>query len=328
MARNRVRVYFTVDTETSMGGAWRNLGPGPLPVSCTIFGENGSGSYGIPLIMDILEEHGFLGTFFVEVFCSYLLGRDEVARVFQYIQSRGHDVQLHIHPVYRFYRDFLEGCGRREQDLLFQLPPEEQFELLRDGIALFREFTGRMPRAFRAGCYGASESTLSALHAHGVLIDSSYNLAFLDRTCGFRRRPLNAPQVCEGVHEFPVTNFTSAAGSYKALEISAVSVWEILTTIRRLKANGCRDAVLVFHSFSFLKNRGVRFEKARPDRIVIQRFRNLCREISRMQDEIEVCVLGKVDLPKAPQPQVIPSLGWVRPAVRKAVQGFDYIPWV
>src|ERR1051326_5303371 len=115
MPSDKVRVYFTIDTETSLGGAWRN-GSGPLPVTRTIFGENGSGCYGVPLIMDILEQHHFRGTFFVEVFCSYLLGKEEVGRVFQCIRKRGHDVQLHLHPVQRFYHDFLQGGGRREQD--------------------------------------------------------------------------------------------------------------------------------------------------------------------------------------------------------------------
>jgi hypothetical protein len=142
---------------------------------------------------------------------------------------------------------------------------------------------------------------------------------------------LNAPCVLEGVHEFPVTNFNSGrAGSYKSLEISAVSVWEILTTICRLKESGCRDVVLVFHSFSFLKRRGVRFEKARRDRIVIHRFRRLCSELARMHDQVEVTVFGDLDLARVEPspPQVIPSLGWLRPAVRKAVQGLDYRPWV
>jgi peptidoglycan/xylan/chitin deacetylase (PgdA/CDA1 family) len=331
MPGKKSRVYFTVDTETSMGGAWRGVGSGPLPAGPTIFGENGSKSYGVPLIMDILEEHGFFATFFIEVFCSYLLGFDEVAKVFEYIARRGHDVQLHLHPVYRFYRDYLQGRGRREQDLMFQFPIEEQRELVHDGVNLFREFSGKMPRAFRAGCYGASETTLGVLRENGVLIDSSYNLSYLDRTCGFQRRPLNAPEIVEGVHEFPVTNFNSGRpGSYKALEISAVSVWEILNTVRQLKESGCSDVVLVFHSFSFLKRRGVRFEQARPDRIVISRFRRLCSELSRMRDEVEVSVLGKVDLLQvcSPQPEVIPSLGWFRPGVRKVVQGLDYLPWV
>jgi hypothetical protein len=329
MPAEKVRVYFTIDTETSIGGAWRNAGP-PLPLTRTVFGQNGSGSYGVSLIMDILEEHGFAGTFFVEVFCSYHLGLEEVAKVFQCIQKRGHDVQLHLHPVHRFYWEFLQGQPLREKDLMFQFPAEEQRQLIHDGIALFRQLSGNTPRAYRAGCYGASEVTLAALRENGVLIDSSYNLAFLDRTCGFRLRPLNAPRVLEGVTEFPVTNFRSGAGaSYKPLEISAVSAVEILSTIRSLREAGCSDAVLVFHSFSFLKNRGTRFEHCRPDRIVIHRFRRLCLELSRMRDEVEVCVLGNADLSRVPvpQPQVVPSLGWLRPTMRKMVQGFDRIPW-
>ncbi len=281
--------------------------------------------------MDILEQHGFKGTFFIEVFCSYLLGQDEVGKVFRCIEKRGHDVQLHVHPVYRFYRDFLRGGCRREQDLMFQFPLEEQRQLIREAVSLFREFTGKLPRAFRAGCYGASEVTLAVLREVGICIDSSYNLSYLDQTCGFRHRPLNAPQVLEGVHEFPVTNFNPGRmGAYKPLEISAVSVSEILATIRHLQRAGCRDAVLVFHSFSFLKRRGVRFEKCRPDRIVIHRFRKLCAELANLRDEIEVSVLGSADLSDVmrPQPQVVPSLGLFRPVMRKAVQGFDYIPWV
>jgi hypothetical protein len=330
MAADKVRVFFTVDTETSLGGAWRN-GRGPLPVARTIFCENGHGTYGVSLIMNILETWGFRATFFIEVFCSYLLGAEEVGRVFDSIRKRGHDVQLHLHPVQRFYRDFLQGQGRREQDLMFQFPAEEQRALVREGVELFRQFTGAPPRAFRAGCYAASEVTLRALRDNGVFIDSSYNLASLDRTCGFRERPLNAPQVLEGVHEFPVTNFSSAGdGNYKSLEISAVSVWEILATIRLLKESGCRDIVLVFHSFSFLKNRDVRFEKARRDRIVIHRFRRLCAELAQMRDEIEVAVLGEVDLAhvRTSQSHSVPSLGWFRPAVRKVVQGINYLPWI
>jgi hypothetical protein len=326
----KLRVYFTVDTETSMGGAWDNAGP-PLPLARTIYGENGSGNYGVPLIMDILEQYGFAATFFVEVFCSYHLGLEEVAKVFQCIEKRGHDVQLHLHPVHRFYWEFLQGGPRREKDLMFQFSPEEQRQLIQDGVRLFRELSGRAPRAYRAGCYGASEVTLAALRDNGVLIDSSYNLAFLDYTCGFQYRPLNAPRMFEGVAEFPVTNFNSGLNaSYKPLEISAVSVSEILTTILSLQATGCKDVVLVFHSFSFLKNRDTRFEKCRPDRIVIHRFRKLCQELSRMRDQIEVCVLGEVDFSRvlASQPQAIPSVGWLRPAMRKAVQGLDYIPWI
>lgn len=331
MLGEKLRVYFTVDTETSMGGAWRNRALRPLPLDRTVFGEHGSGFYGIPLIMDILEEHDFRATFFTEVFCAYTVGFEEVEKVFRYIQDRGHDAQLHLHPGFRFYPDFLQGHPRRGSDLMFQFSAEEQGELVREGVTLFRQLNGKAPRAFRAGSYGASEVTLTALRENGLEIDSSYNLFCLDQSCGFRYRPLNAPQILEGIHEFPVTNFRAGPRwAYKPLEISAVSVGEILATLRCLQQIGCRDVVLVFHSFSFLKNRGFRFERCRPDRIVIHRFRKLCAALSHMREEVEVAVLGEADLSRTlpSQPQMVPSLGLVRPALRKMVQGLNRLPWI
>jgi len=326
---DKLRVYFTIDTETSMGGAWQN-GCGPMSLAKPVWGEYGAKRYGITLIMEILEEHGFRGTFFVEVFCSYLLGMFELERVFRCIQDRGHDAQLHLHPVQRFYYDFVQGKERREQDFIFRFPADEQRVLIEDGIRLFHQLSGRQPRAYRAGCYAGSEVTLAALKENGIAIDSSYNLSALDKTCGFRFRPVNAPRELEGVFEFPITNFFSGPmGAYKPLEISAVSVAEILSTLVAMREAGCRDAVLVFHSFSFLKNRGVRYEAARPDAIVLRRFRNLCRELSRRSNEFEVTVLGEAPIEPSPaQPQFIPSIGWLQPTLRKAVQAWDRIPWV
>jgi hypothetical protein len=326
-----MRVYFTVDTETSMGGAWSNPDFIPLPLDLTVFGKRGAQFYGIPLIMDILEEHGFRASFFIEVFCAYILGREEVAKVFAAIRGRGHDCQLHIHPTYRFYRDYHE-CGlRRETDLMFELPAKMQRNLIAEGVRLFTELGGLPPRAYRAGCYGASETTLVAVRENGLEIDTSYNLAYLGETCGFQVRPLNAPAVIEGVHEFPITVFrVSGLAGVKPLEISAVSVSEILAAIDQLREVGCRDVVLVLHSFSLLKNLGVRYEKCSPNHIVIRRLRKLCAVLADRKSEIEVCVFqeARIESISVPQPQVVPTMGWLQPAVRKFVQGVNRLPWI
>jgi hypothetical protein len=327
----KVRVYITVDTETSMGGAWRNPAVTPMPLDIPVFGKCHSGQYGIPLIMDILEERGFRATFFTEVFCSYSVGPEAVANVLRYIRDRGHDAQLHLHPTYRFYRDFRAGGPRRETDLLHQLSPAEQADLIAEGVRLFVELCGKAPRAYRAGCYGASEESLAALHQNGIEIDSSYNLAYLGNTCEFQTTFLNAPAVINGVYEFPVTVFrVFGSPGYKPLEISAVSVAEIMGALRQLGESGCRDVVLVLHSFSLLKNLSARWEDSAPDQIVIRRLRRLCAALSELRGEVEVRTLGDVELRTVAvdQPQVAPSLGWALPAVRKLVQGVNRLPWV
>ena len=294
MPSGAIRVYFTVDTETSMGGAWSNPSYTPLPLDCTVFGKYGSRLYGVPLIMDILEAYGFRATFFTEVFCAYNVGYEPVAAVLRSIQARGHDAQIHLHPEQRFYRDYVQGGKRREEGLMFAFPAAEQCELIREGIALFRELSGKTPTAYRAGCYGGSEVTLKALRENGIAIDSSYNLAYRGNTCGFKTEVLNAPVIMEGIYEFPVTVFrVSGVPGHKPLEISAVSVGEIIATIRHLQKAGCRDVVLVLHSFSLLKNAGVRYESCRPDNLVIRRLKKLCGILSELRGEVEVCILGE-----------------------------------
>jgi hypothetical protein len=105
---------------------------------------------------------------------------------------------------------------------------------------------------------------------------------------------------------------------------------EIVATIRSLRAVGCSDAVLVLHSSSLLKNIGLRFERATPDHIIINRMRKLCATLSNMKDEVEVRTLGDMDLQSArvPQPQIIPTLGWLQPAMRKVVQAANRLPWL
>jgi hypothetical protein len=330
MPSSKLRVYITVDTETSMGGAWTNPAYSPLPLSGPVFGHFGTRFYGIPLIMDILEEYGFQATFFTEVFCSHIVGYEQVEKALRLISDRGHDPQLHLHPIYWFYREALAGRSRREIDLMFQLPESEQQELIGEGVAMFRKLTGIAPRAYRAGCYGAAESTLRVLKAHGIEIDSSYNLAFLNRTCGFQVPFLNAPAMIEGVCEFPVSVFrVVGASGYKPLEISAVSVGEMITSIQLLRKAGCRDAVLVLHSFSLMKDTGIRYERCRPNRIVIQRLKNLCAALASLKDEVEVTTFGKTDVPCAvEQPQLAPTVGALRPVVRKLVQGVNRLPWL
>jgi len=329
MPAKKMRVYFTTDTETSMNSAWHDPARRPLPLDTAVFGRSGSMSYGIPLIMDILESNGFRGTFFTEVLCSYVLGAEEVGNVFAYIRGRGHDVQLHLHPVYWHYHRFLAGEPRREQDLMFRMTPAEQDDLIGKGVHLFTDFAGVPPRAYRAGCYGASEVTLPILRRHGIEVDSSYNLCYLDQSCGFQYRPLNGPRMFGDVQEIPVTTFSVRfQGGYKPLEIGAVSVSEILSTMDSLRDAGCQDVVISLHSFSFMKT--ISESGCQPDRVTISRFKRLCREIARRSDEFEVCVMGDVEAGTLPSTasDAVPCVGWTRPLARKVVQGVNRIPWV
>lgn len=331
MNSGRLRVYFTIDTETSMGGAWRNPAFQPLPLDTMIFGKREGEALGIPLMMDILEEHGFRGTFFTEVFCGYIVGFDPLQQVFDAVQQRGHDIQLHLHPIYRFYHDRLAGRPGREMDLIFRLSDVEQQEMIADGVALFRRLARKAPRAFRAGCYGGSRAMLSALRRNGIVIDSSYNPAYMGPERYDHQAAVNRSVWIDGVYEAPVTVFRGVGSGHKPLEISAVSVGEILSTLKQMRRSGCADAVLVLHSFSFLKARQSRYREFSVNRVAVSRFRRLCRALARQAEDFEVCPLGEAPLPEpapAAAPELVPSVGPWRPTIRKFVQGVNRLPWL
>ena len=100
-------------------------------------------------------------------------------------------------------------------------------------------------------------------------------------------------------------------------------------TIEFCARPAAESVVLVLHSFSLLKNTSRRYEGSTPDRIVIHRLRKLCAALKERRAEIEVAVLSEVGPPAAPAAaqQFIPSVGWLRPALRKVVQGVNRLPW-
>src|SRR5579871_5749294 len=158
-----MNVYFTVDTESSMGGAWRDSTRRPLKADDHIFCRISGKDYGIGLITDVLGSFGFRATHFVETLASLVNGEQDMQPVFDYLLSRDQDVQLHIHPTYHFFAAALRARANGQtyqppeaNDLMTTFPEDRQMELLDEAGALFRRFTGFPPVAFRAGCYAAN----------------------------------------------------------------------------------------------------------------------------------------------------------------------------
>jgi hypothetical protein len=333
-----VNVYITVDTECSLGGAWENPEWKPVGPDRAVLGRVGSRLYGIPLIMDILEEHGLRATFFTEVLVRDLLVKSELADAYAPILQRGHDAQLHLHPVFHYYHSVVHGRMRREDlparmDLIGGLPFDTQIELLNKGCAIFREIFGRMPVAFRAGCYGASMSTLDALGKVGIAYDSSFNAAYLDDSCLMGpREATNVPWRNGSVWEIPVTTFETGAGrmrGLKPLEVSAVSLWELQEVLHQAERLGQETVTVMLHSFAFLKRADPQFLKMRPDRLVIRRFREFCNFLERNADRFRVMTFAELATPVENLASIpLPRMGVLIPTARKFVQAANRIYWL
>ena len=98
-----MKVFLTIDTEFSIGGAFQaplSVQPiGAQNVLCTVAGK----SEGLGFMLDTFAACGLRATFFVEALqCAYF-GDAPMGEIAQRIAAAGHDLQLHLHPVWTYF---------------------------------------------------------------------------------------------------------------------------------------------------------------------------------------------------------------------------------
>src|SRR5262249_38895656 len=145
---------------------------------------NHADELGITLIMDELERHGHRGTFYVEPFGARHFGAAGLSAVCRSLRARGHDVQLHAHPMQSEPRFRSRGLSPPADDFAdYRL--DEQTRLIGEAIdALVAAGVPRdQIRSFRAGNFGANNDTWRAMAHHDLRVSSNLNLSYLKRNC-------------------------------------------------------------------------------------------------------------------------------------------------
>jgi hypothetical protein len=333
-----LQVFFTIDTECSMGGAWEDPRYTPVSPERAVLGKIGSEYFGIPRIMDILEENGLRGTFFIEVFAGMNGLQPGLSEAYSQIVKRGHEAQLHLHPIHYYYRLRTEGRldpGKMplDKDMIGAHPLEKQVEFLREGISMFQEMVGRTPVAFRAGNFGAAATTLEALEKVGIRFDSSFNAAYLQTGCALDSGgAVNRPWQRGQIWEIPVTTFRTGAWGWiglKQLNINAVSLWEMKRVLEQAERIGLRTVTFIAHSFSLFKVADLQFRNLKPDRLVLHRLQGLCRFLRENADRFRVVGFSDLDPSSLPgEEKAVPSMGALIPVLRKVVQAVNRLNWL
>jgi|DewCreStandDraft_4_1066084.scaffolds.fasta_scaffold71989_2 hypothetical protein len=340
---NATRVYLTIDTESSMGGAWQDFTLRPVPAERRIFCRIHGHDHGIGWQCGQLRERGLKATFFCEVLSSLVLGEEDSRSYLHFLLEQGQDVQLHVHPNFYFFAEKLWAQSQglayfppRQPDALCSLSSEEQATIVRTAVEIFEYLTGRPPAAFRAGNYQASAVTLAILSQLGLRIDSSYNPAY--RASGSfagEALPYNRPVVLEGMLELPVTVVRqplpapNKPGGLVHLEVCALSASEMRSSLDQLHDAGVGHVVIVHHCFACVKARDAQYGDIRPDRIVMRRFTSLLDYLAANSDRFEVTTMGALagaeSLCSEETRESIPSLGYFKPLVRTFEQAVDRI---
>ncbi len=91
-------VFLTVDTEFyPLRPDWRIAGLS-RDIARDLYGKTERGEFGVSYQLNVLAANGLKATFFVEGLCGSAAGDEVLGRLVDEIQSKGQEVQLHLHP--------------------------------------------------------------------------------------------------------------------------------------------------------------------------------------------------------------------------------------
>lgn len=289
-----MNVLITVDTEVEpCESDWRATALRD-DVRREVFGETARGDFGINYQMELLDRHGLKAAFFVEGLFATAVGIEPLREVVDAVQSRGHEVQLHLHAEWLAWMEPSILPGRTGYNIR-DFSEDDQDVLIATALANLRAAGAQGVCAFRAGNYGADFRTLRALARNGIAYDTSYNPCYLDTDCGIRTQSLLLhPAPMEGVIEFPIGCFQDYPRHLRHAQLCACSAAELEGVLMTAWKAGWGSFVIVSHSFELLRLRKTPGRMPLPDWLVVRRFRRLCRFLERNRDKFKTC--GFVDL--------------------------------
>ncbi|WP_454598414.1 polysaccharide deacetylase family protein [Qipengyuania sp. SM2507] len=276
--------YITIDTEYSSGMV-REAGADCRAenFACAISGRTEAGEYGLGYKLDMFNSHGHRGVCFVDPMPALLWGVAAIEDVVGPILERGHDVQLHLHTewlelagaAHPLGRALGSATGRNIKDFTF----EQQCTLIDWARDTLMKAGAAAPVAFRAGNYGANDTTLRALAECGIGYDPSHTPGIAGGDCDIALGPEDrVPLRHQGVIEVPIGCIATVAGGLRHAQITALSAREMVGALRHARDAGTQSFTMVSHSFELVNRR-----RGKVNRIVRRRFERLCDAIARMK---------------------------------------------
>lgn len=275
-------ILLTIDVEFHIAGAVTYPGRYAPLADAPVHGRIDGRSHGLGFILETLGRHGLPATFFVEALNTRYFGDGPMAAICRQIAAAGHDIQLHLHPVWTIF-DGGARTGAVANDACAGRSHADMLDLLRQGLGSFARWGLAPPVALRTGGLSADRTVYGAMAEAGLDIASNINVAI---------RPPADPSLhllsgrhrIGGVLEVPVTSFSDwrlpGQVHFRPLQISACSGTELRAALWAARRAGVETVVLLTHSFEFFKRDGFRFTRLRPNRVNQARLEGLCRFVA------------------------------------------------
>jgi peptidoglycan/xylan/chitin deacetylase (PgdA/CDA1 family) len=296
-----IDVCLSVDVEFSINNALTNPERPPLGADW-VYGESGGHSQGLGFLLDCLDRHGLKGTFFTEVFNSYHFGDAPMAGIVRDILAHGQDVQLHLHPVWLYFkypkwRDELRWRPR-PRDIFTDRESDEIANWLQDGVDILERLSGSRPIAFRSGNLNAGRVLYQGMRKAGIRLASNIGVG-LSAPVEDELMLYSGLHSIEGVTEVPVTTYRMPLpGSDRLLLLTATGsavaeMRAVLDAAHRLDAG---PVVLLLHPHDFriaVQSTPGSPPDYRPDPVRQSRLERLCAYLGRYPERFRVTTFAE-----------------------------------
>jgi peptidoglycan/xylan/chitin deacetylase (PgdA/CDA1 family) len=234
-----VRVFLTVDIDVYYSG--------DFDLEARGYGK------GVDHIIAVANDHGVPVTFFVDIMGATRWGVKPVRELCRYIQSEGHEVQMHLHPVVAQIDNFTD-----QQDTFWREDLATQTRLIRIGMEMFDACGVENVVAFRAGALAANVDSLRAMQANNLYMSSNRDLdqkSSIASQLNDHFAVRNDAAAWEGIVDLPVNVLRSpipwADGPCRHLEICALGSLEMKDALRRMAGAGYAAATILTHPREF-----------------------------------------------------------------------------
>ena len=289
------KVFLTIDTEFSIGGAFeapQSVTPiGAQNVACTVAGK----SEGLGFMLDTFAAHGLRTTFFVEALQTAYFGDAPMGEIAQRIAAAGHDVQLHLHPVWTYF-DHPQWQQRlahvKPSDNMHGRELQQIVGWMQRGIDSFGRWGLPLPVALRTGNLMVDRNVYRAMAQVGLKVASNIACAVFQPTEPELQFNAGIHNI-DGITELPVLTYADlqigAREHRKLLTITGSSLGEARYLLDRAHASAAPSVVLLTHCHEFVK--GDMRKAPSADRVNQQRLIALCRYLRENADRFEVTTM-------------------------------------
>jgi len=291
MNRFKSHVLITIDTEFSIGGYFHDKKNKPVPADRIIYCRIAGKEYGINLIMDILEKYDLKGVFFVETESRFYFGEETIIQIIRHIKSRGHEIQLHTHPNFRSFKN-----EERMPDDMREYSFEQQFHIIKNAIEFLGNHGISGISAHRSGGFYSNLNTLLAQRENGLTFSSNYNIAYPNCNYIAKYSGHNDIFSVEQMYEIPITCYKEAKirKEWNSFQLSAASFQELKNALYYYHSVKTNVITAITHSFEFVKPYDFQYSRAKPLRLLIDRFDKLCRFLSDNKDKFVVITFNNL----------------------------------